>query len=260
MCIRDRASSDNLELSFVSTERILSSDRYNLTLISSESGFSSTTGDLLNGNQDNTPGGNFVTQINIDNDNQRVLSLEDFNLNAGSSESLEVAINNGAGITSADFQVSYNPDLLNIDDVVINSALGSDWTITTENLSNPGTAIISIAGTTALSSGEIELLSLQTNVPDSVNSGTSDLVVIEEVSLNTGSIGGIGTEAVQLVSLTGDVSGDGVVNSLDRLLTSQLAVGLSEKFDAFANIDPLLVADRNQDGIVSALDSFLSNS
>lgn len=53
----------------------------------------------------------------------------------------------------------------------------------------------------------------------------------------------------------GDVDNDGAYTNQDAYLISRMAVGLDSEFPAYPGIDPLLVADVNSDGFVSALDS-----
>ena len=53
----------------------------------------------------------------------------------------------------------------------------------------------------------------------------------------------------------GDVNNDNAYTNEDAYLISRVAVGLDSAFEAYSGIDPLLVADVNSDGVVSALDS-----
>ena len=53
----------------------------------------------------------------------------------------------------------------------------------------------------------------------------------------------------------GDVNNDNAYTNEDAYLISRVAVGLASEFEAYSGIDPLLVADVNSDGVISALDS-----
>jgi Ca2+-binding RTX toxin-like protein len=244
-----------LTLSFVKTGGILESDRYELTLISDEESLISETAQLLDGDDNSVAGGDFVTQLAIDNANQRVLTIEDFNLPPGENKALDISLDNGANVTKAEFSVTYNADILEIEDIVINTELADDWTITTEDLINEGIAIITVEGTTALNSGEVDLVELQATIPDTA-SYEGDLITIEDISLNEGDLVAIGDAALQRVALTGDIDGNGSYSDLDSYLISQIAVGLSNSSNMNVT-DPLLLADFNSDGVISALDSFL---
>ena len=245
-----------LTLSFVKTGGILESDRYNLTLVSDEESFISETGQLLDGDDDSIAGGDFSTQFAIDNTNQRVLTLEDFNLPTGENKALDISLDNGANITKAEFTVTYNADILEIEDVVLDAELADDWTITTEDLTNPGMAKIAVEGTTPLNSGEIDLVELQVTTPDTASYGVSDLITIEDITLNEDNLMATGDTALQQVALTGDMDGNGSYSDLDSYSISQIAVGLSDSSNVNVS-DPLLLADVNSDGVISAFDSFL---
>ena len=58
----------------------------------------------------------------------------------------------------------------------------------------------------------------------------------------------------------GDADADGAYTDNDTYLISRVAVGLDAEFAAYPGIDPLLVADVNSDGFLSALDSAIVNS
>ncbi|VEP16752.1 conserved hypothetical protein [Hyella patelloides LEGE 07179] len=53
----------------------------------------------------------------------------------------------------------------------------------------------------------------------------------------------------------GDVDNDGAYTNADAYGISRAAAGLITEFQAYEGIDPLLVADVNSDGVISALDS-----
>jgi Ca2+-binding RTX toxin-like protein len=247
----------NLTLSFIKSDDILESDRYTLTLLSDENSFISLTNKVLDGDSDGIAGGNFVTQFTIDNSEQRALTVEDITASKGENTTLDINLDNGLDVTQVEFTVAYNPNLLNINDVFINEQLADDWTITTEDLTNPGIAKITLEGTTALNSGAIDLVQLQTTIADTASYGASDLVTIENISLNEGSLSAIGDTALQTVALTGDADGNGSYSSLDSYLISQVAVGLLDSFEAFPLSNVNSIADLNRDGVISALDSFL---
>ena len=53
----------------------------------------------------------------------------------------------------------------------------------------------------------------------------------------------------------GDVNDDGAYTTEDAYLISRVAAGIDSSFEAFPDLDPLLVGDVNSDGFVSGLDS-----
>ena len=247
---------DNLTLSFIASEGILENDRYILTLNSQEDSFISSTNALLDGDRDGVAGGDFVRQFTVAA-SEPILSLEDINLTPETSQTFDISLNNSADLTQATFTVTYNPDLLEIDDVRLDDDLPDDWSIVTEDLNSAGKATIAVEGTTALNAAQMDFVQLQASVPEDATYGASDLITVEDISLNNGELAAIGDRAIQTVVLTGDVDGDGSYSEVDSYLISQVAVGLSDSFDAFPLHSPLTIADVNQDGVLSALDGFL---
>ena len=247
---------DALTLSFIQTGGLLESDRYNLTFVSDEDSLISETGELLDGDNNSIAGGNFNTSFTIEPSDGRILTLKDFNLSTGENSTLDITLDNGADVTKAEFSITYNADILEIEDAIVNTELADDWTITTEDLTDPGRAIITVEGTTALNSGEVDLVALQATIPDTASYGISDLITIENISLNEGDLVATGDTALQQVALIGDLDGNGSYSDLDSYSISQIAVGLSNSSNLNLT-DPLLLADINNDGLISALDSFL---
>ena len=248
---------NSFTLSFISSDEVLESDLYDLTLTSGENAFISSTGGFLDGDSNSIAGGNYISQFSIDRSDRRVLTLDNFNTTIGEETAFDITLDNGENVTKAEFTFNYDPDTLSISDVIIDSELPSDWTVTAEDLNTPGMATITVEGTTLLDSGTVDLVQLQGTIPETATYGIDSAIAIKDISLNDGSIDATGDIALQQTSSLGDVDGDGSYSDTDSYLISQFAVGLSDSFTAFPLIDPLVVADINEDGIISALDSFL---
>ena len=244
-----------LTLTFIQTEGILTPDDYRLTLFSGENSFVSN-GEILDGDRDGNNGGNFTTQFTIPQSDRRILSIDDFNqeLGANSNSNLKVSLDNGSEVTQVEFTLAYNPDILDITDVTANP---DGWQVTSKNLNTPGQATISLTGTTPLNSGEVDLVSLQTAIPATASYGTYDLLKLEAIALNGGTIDVVGDNGIQLNLLEGDTNRDGISTNSDAVSISRVAVGLDDSFASFNLLDPQLIADVNDDGVISAFDSFL---
>ncbi|MDJ0632356.1 MAG: cohesin domain-containing protein, partial [Xenococcaceae cyanobacterium MO_188.B29] len=170
---------------------------------------------------------------------------------------LAITIDDGEGISQIDFTLTYDSEILDVQDILVNPDLAGDWKITEKNLDTPGQANISLTGETSLTSGEVELVFIDAKVPDTATYGDSGLVQIESLSLNGGSIAGVGDVAVEQVAYLGDASGNGSHNGLDASLMAHFSVGVNSGFDAYRAIDPLLIGDINSDGNISSLDAGL---
>lgn len=250
-------------LTFVKTDGVLAPDNYTLTLFSRSNGFISNTGELLDGDLDGIAGDNFVTQFTVEDTEQRVLSLDDFSrgirqINSPlNNENIAISLNDGAEITAVDFTLTYDAAILTIEDIILNSAIADDWTITTEELTNPGTAMVSLSGTTPLDSGEIDdLVQLEAIAPETATNGGSGVLTLEEVSLNNGEIAAIGDTAYQQVAYLGDTNNDLNYTDTDVYNISLLATGISDGLDDFGLTNPQIVADINGDGVISAFDGY----
>ena len=251
-------------LTFVKTGGILAADEYTLTLFSREDGLVSQSGRLLDGNLDGKTGDNFTTKFTINNSNSRVLSIADFSRGQGQkidfpaeNKDLAIALNNGAGVTQVDFTLTYDSDILGVKDILVNPDLAGNWQITQKNLNTPGQAKISLKGQTALTTGEVELVFIDAEVPDTATYGKSGIVQLESVNLNSGKIAAVGDTAIEQVAYLGDASGNSSYSGLDASLIARFSVGSDSGFDAYRAIDPLLIGDINSDGSISALDASL---
>ncbi|MGK7950177.1 MAG: hypothetical protein AB4368_15695 [Xenococcaceae cyanobacterium] len=253
----------NNSLTFVKTEGILATDRYELTIFSRQDGLVTELGTLLDGNGDGNFGDNFTRTLNIDNSNRRVLSIDDFSHAPGQkidfpTQERDLAINldNGAGVTKIDFDLTFDRDILGVNDILVNRDLAG-WQLTQKNFETPGRVSISLEGETALNREDVELVFIDAEVADTAVYGRSGLVKIESIRLNNGNIAAVGDTGVGQVAYKGDVSGNGRYSSLDASLIAHTSVGINSGFDAYSAIDPLIIGDVNNDGNITAVDASL---
>ena len=253
----------NNSLTFVKTEGILATDRYELTLFSRQDGLVTELGTILDGNGDGNFGDNFTRTLNIDNSNRRVLSIDDFSHAPGQkidfpTQERDLAINldNGAGVTKIDFDLTFDRDILGVNDILVNQDLAG-WRLTQKNFEIPGRVSISLEGDTALNREDVELVFIDAEVSNNAVYGRSGLIQIESIELNNGNIAAVGDTGVGKVAYKGDVSGNGSYSSLDASLIAHTSVGINSGFDAYSAIDPLIIGDINNDGNITALDASL---
>jgi hypothetical protein len=259
-------SFDNRSLRFVKADGILAPGDYSLTLFSRGDSFVSSTGELLDGDFDGIERDNFIDgfEFTVQTSEQRVLSLDDFSRGMGqpvnlpaNEEGIDITLNDGTAVTRVDFTLTYDADILTIEDILVDPELENDWTLTTKDLTNPGTAIISLSGTTPLASGEIDLVQLQAIVPETATYSDSAILTLESVSLNNGEIAVVGDTIFQEVAYLGDANGDRNYTNLDSYYISRLATGINDGLIDFNRTNPQMIADINGDGIISAFDSYL---
>ena len=252
---------DNLV--FVAADSVLAPDDYTLTLFSRGDAFASDTGELLDGDLDGIAGDNFVAQFTVAETEHRILSIDDFSrgrgqsINISENGGLAVSLNDGTGVTQVDFTLIYDEDILSLEDIIVNPELSDNWTITTKDLNNPGTAVISVTGTNPLTSGNVDLVQLQATVPETATQNTSGIITIDAVEVNNGEFTGIGDFAYQQVTYLGDTNGDLRYTIADVYNIAQLATGISDGLTEFDLTNPNIIADINGDGTISAFDSYL---
>ncbi len=178
------------------------------------------------------------------------------------SQYLPVHLSNTTGVNSVDFNVAYNPTLLDITAAQLAAGLPSDWTITT-NITNvsPTSALfhVTASGTSTLSGSAADVVDLVANVPASAASvyGASQLLTLSSVHINEGNIPVTTDEAIEKAVFFGDASGDGSLSGQDASLISRNVVQLDNGFTAYPLTDPLIVADVTGDGTLSGLDASL---
>ncbi len=254
----------DLALTFVKSDGILEPDTYSLSLFSRENGFVSTDGELLDGDNDGIEGDNFVLEFEVTSNEQRVFGIDDISRGRGQSlinpqtdEGLIISLDNGAEVKQIDLTLTYDTQILNLDDIILDSNIPTDWTITEKDLTTSGTAQVSLQGTTALDSGAVDILQLQGTVNIDAEYGSSNLLRLENVSLNQGDIDVIADDGLLKVTNPGDTNGDESYTNVDAFLISEIAAGIRDNLDNFNTTDSRIVSDVNQDGAVSAFDAYI---
>lgn len=109
-------------LTFVAIGGPLPTDNHTVRLHSAADVFKHvTTGVLLDGDADRTPGGDFVRQFTLAAPESKIVSLPDFRRGPSQSSDvpanamgLPLTVNNGAGVQSINLTIRYDRDLLTI--------------------------------------------------------------------------------------------------------------------------------------------------
>ncbi|BAU63809.1 putative outer membrane adhesin like protein [Stanieria sp. NIES-3757] len=194
---------------------------------------------------------------------QRSLTIADFTRgpgqfvnSSGVAKKILIQLNNGEGVTKIDFTISYNPQLLDITGLSLDSNLSTDdWTVSVSK-DITGQLKVNLTGD-ALAKGVANLAYLNAKVLNSATYGATNAIELESIELNGGSFNVVGDRVTHLVAYLGDANGNRKYTSADVVAISRLAAGLDSSLSAYSGIDPLLVADINGDGTISALDAAL---
>jgi hypothetical protein len=230
-------------------------------LASRADGLATPGGQLLDGNADNTPGGNFVGEFTVADDGLRSVSVPDVVRGRGqavdidSSGGIPVSIDNADGLLELTFTATFDPSSLDVFNASLPASLPGDWQIDSQQLLSPGVFEVTISGATPLPGGPMVLAILAADVPDVAGMGSSSLIQIRDVVANQGNLPARGDDAVGQVNFLGDASGDGGYSAFDASLIARVGVGLDSGFDAYPRTDPRLIGDVTRDGTNSAFDA-----
>jgi hypothetical protein len=255
---------------FIKTAGLLQPGQYSVTLTSAAAAFRDGDGNLLDGDQDGTPGGDFVTTFTIatPEENAVIVSLPNVTrgygqpVNVPASEltaGLPLSISNGQGVTEVSLEVHYDPALLTVSAFMLDPAVESRATVTQFEISPPGVAVLTITAPTGLAdaAGLLILGSFAAVVPDTASYGGKHVLDIDnlQVSTATGTLQAFDDDAIHIAAFLGDANGDGWYNSPDATLTRRIIGVINTGLAAYQMADPGLIVDIDGNGYVQANDT-----
>ena len=261
------------------TNSLLASGNYLVTLASGTNAFQSSTAGLLDGNADGTSGDNYTTTFAVNNlGTFATVSVADFargpekaettgnttnisipnNQAAGSGVGLPITIfTNSTTVTSVMVTLNYDPTLLTITNGSgnVNSTLAGSPSFTV-SVPTAGTANITFSTSTALTANTIVRLGgLVAQVPSTAPYENKALLTLNSISVN-GVATTFGAAGVEVVDYFGDVNGSsGTINGADTSLVQRVGTGLDTGFAAFGRVDPLIIGDFNVSGKIDGTDA-----
>jgi subtilisin-like proprotein convertase family protein len=251
-------------LAFVKTVGVLAPDTYTLTLRSEANGFLDTSATLLDGDANGTAGGNYVRTFVVDPPATGAVTLsignfargpqQQVNMPANSPTGLPVAFSDGGGITSANFELRYNPALLTVQGAGVMPGLPANAGVTM-TMTTPGVAVFQFTSPTPLPPGTTNFVQLLATVPNIAGYRSKHVLDLTNISLNGGAIPAIDDDAIHLVAYFGDANGSNSYNSADASLTSRVAIGLDQGLAAYRQVDPVIIIDLNESGNITSADS-----
>ncbi len=253
---------------FVRTGGPLAADTYTVTVRSAANAWKDGGGNLLDGNADNTPGDNFVTNFVVAPAVQRTLSIPDFsrgpdslsniNIPNTSALGLPVRIDDGTQVRSIDVTVTWDPALLTVTAAQLGAGVPGDWSIAS-NLTTPGTAIITVFGTTTdLPAGAVNIIRLVANVPNTAPYTAGGVLRLSNITVSRNDASVISTRgdaAVHKVLYFGDGDADRIYTGFDAGLISRVVVGLDTGFHESSLVDPIITADTDGSGGLTGIDA-----
>ena len=259
-------AADGRSLQFVANGA-LAIDSYSVVVRSGSDAFQTVTGELLDGNADEEAGDSYNGTFTISEVPTVRLAIpsfargpgQDVHVPVGSESGIPLVLESDGSVRSLDAIFSFNPELLDVSDIVPAVNLPEFVTFSTEVL-EPGRIALRFDATESFPdgggapAGQLTIANVMAQVDTAAENGSSALLSLESVVSNsTITVGG--SNAVQLVAALGDTSGDGAYSSADSALAARLAMRLDSGLVNYPVVIPSLVADVSGNGTVSMLDA-----
>ena len=259
-------AADGRSLQFVANAP-LALDTYSVIVRSGSDAFQTVTGELLDGNADEEAGDSYNGTFTISEVPTVRLAIpsfargpgQDVHVPVGSEAGIPLVLESDGSVRSLDAIFSFNPELLDVSDIVPAVNLPEFVTFSTEVL-EPGRIALrfdaseSSPGGGGAPAGQLTIANVMAQVATTAENGSSALLTLESVVSN-GTVTVGGSNAVQVVASLGDTSGDGEYGSSDASLAARLAMRLDSGLVSYPFINPSLVADVSGNGTVSMLDA-----
>ncbi|MFG0286556.1 MAG: cadherin domain-containing protein [Rhodopirellula sp. JB044] len=271
---------DGTFVAFVASGGPLAADTYTVTLRSADDAFTDLDdGELLDGDNDGTAGGDFVTTFVVSDNSSLVVGMPD--LVRGPTQSaqgpasgsgtalpagLPIQLSDAEGVTSVTLTIEYDPTLLDVSAV----QLGEDAPAGSQveaNLDTPGLITVSFFSLDAMESGQADIINIIATVPEDAAYGSVQTLQIGSVEVNAGAMSATSDDAIQVVAFVGDVNANRRYDAEDARLVARVGVGLDSGFVVdgssttadsvvpFAAIDPELLGDVTGVDGISPLDA-----
>ncbi len=257
-------------IQFIKTEGPLDPGTYTVLLRSGAEAFKSARGVLLDGNGDGTVGDNLNTTFTIAAPAPATVTVQvpnfvrgpgqAVNLPAGSSEGIPLLLSDGANVRSVDFQIAYDPNLLDITGATAGDGLPAGTSVVLDT-TTAGLATVAVSSPSAWPAGEQTIVNLQAVVPVVDANQTYrrkqilDLQAVVVRGNGGNEIPSIDDDGLHLNAYAADVSGNGQVNAVDAAHVARVSVQLDEGFAVARLVDPLLLGDISKNGRINGTDA-----
>lgn len=244
--------------SFLASAGLLPAGEYRVTLASRSDGFRDDAGGLLDGNGDGLAGDDFETTFVVVPNDTAVVSIA--NLTAGPRQlanvpaaqgGVPVSLTSEVPFANVSFRLVYDAALLDVAGIEPGADLPPGSTLRITGIA--GDVAISVTASSPIAAGVREIVRLVAAVPETAEYRASARLDLSDLVVDGSQ--GRSVDGVQLVAYFGDTTGDGVYTNLDAQRISRIVAGLDSGLHAYANFDPLLIADVNRDGALTVEDA-----
>lgn len=211
----------NDQLWFFARGGVLPPDTYTATLRTAVNATKDMNGNLLDGNNDSIAGDNYGTIFTVNPSSDVIVSIPDFARAPGQGVSIPasdggipVTVSNGAGVTSVNLTLRYNPALFDIIGVKPGNSMPAGTRVNALYFSDFGHVEINVTSPVPLPAGPVEILRLAARVPQGVTYGTASILFISSATFNTGTAARL-DPALIVAADFGDTTGNGTYSSTD---------------------------------------------
>ena len=209
-------------------------------------------------------GDNYLSFIDLTTAPQAVVGIESFARAPGEQASasletdgvLNLKVETTETVSSIDFTLSYNPELLDIVTVNLGGDAPAGATVTYSVVA-PGEIAVQFRSSTPLQAGVADFIAIDAGVVAEAAYGEVGLLEVKNVNVNAGSVTSGGKSGVQVVAKLGDANGDANHSTIDSILAANLATRPNRGLASYPLIDPSVVTDVSGSGENTMFDSAL---
>ncbi|HXG09537.1 MAG TPA: Calx-beta domain-containing protein, partial [Gemmataceae bacterium] len=277
---------DNRGFRFIATNRppatpttptpsgVLTAGNYQVTLRSdAANGVRDTAGNALDGDANNTAGGNFVWNFLVPSlpptaPQPVVLTIPDFVRgggqpvdvpSTGASTGIPLTISRGAGVGQINFVLRFNPALLSITDFTVEPGINGTRTINVTG----GTATIQVTAPAgqqlSASTTPIILGRFTATVPGNAPYASKQILDISNLAVFSSTnrleeLDSVDDDGIHVAAFLGETDGNQSYGAVDVTRLRQVILGTNSGFSAYQLADPTLIADIDNNGSLGAVD------
>ena len=251
---------DRRGLTFVRTGGALAPDRYALTLAARANGVVADTGVRLDGNDDGTPGDDYISTFTVPAVRTATLGVGEIARGPGQALAIAasgfrfpIAIADAAGATSINFTLRFDPALLTVTGMSPGT-LPAGSTVVVDT-GTAGEMRVTITTSAALDANKFVLGYLLATVPAAAPYGAKQVLELTGIAINGGTINARADDGLHVVAFVGDTSGDGSYSTLDFQRINRVLLNQDNGFGQWPLVDPVVIGDVQPNGRLQTADA-----